>query len=536
MNKNVFACLLTMLAAMFMFSSCEWMSGNSSGDDYVYYDIKPIRMDVQGVKGFVVAENAAASKADADQENTAPYALYSIDEEGNIKLSVFYFEVVSMIGEDSVETTATLKREISNAFQVIPTLVSDLEKYILFSGCYFQLNTAGLSDKALKICEAFINSPEAPYSATYLIRKSDGALFDISGPDLHYSYFTYRYVTTEDRGASVEGLTSMIDIGRENIWWQLAPRLWKISPSGKLYSYSYAWDGSVVGGNVYKYTDNGDAVDVMQCTQPYEKDTEASFSFLVDKTDNVYCLPQKSPVNGQGWYLDIYLANGRFNTIKLGNADDDIFLMDMQTDTQGNPYLLYFKNSCIVVALLSDGQCQEVLTHPIEITGGYIANQSDPIFMGNIDGAMHWIYGSNINGSGNPKDAQYKHVVYTPATNSFDVIDFKEDIEDMLSDAYDAFAMSDKVYAAKVSDQSIMVKEYDPFTRSSRQYTLDVDVSETLVRQYTIIVQDAPYLIVDGRSAENGSYVSFKINLLNGENNASFSADARKVTSFFRIN
>ena len=315
MNKNVFACLLTILAAMFMFSSCEWMLGSSSGDDYVYYDIKPIRMDVQGVKGFVVAENAAASKADADQENTAPYALYSIDEEGNIKLSVFYFEVVSMIGEDSVETTATLKREISNAFQVIPTLVSDLEKYILFSGCYFQLNTAGLSDKALKICEAFINSPEVPYNATYLIRKSDGALFDISGPDHHYSYFTYRYVTTEDRGASVEGLTSMIDSYRENIWWQLAPRLWKISPSGKLYSYSYAWDGSVVGGNVYKYTDNGDAVDVMQCTQPYEKDTEASFSFLVDKADNVYCLPQKSPVNGQGWYLDIYLANGRFNPI-----------------------------------------------------------------------------------------------------------------------------------------------------------------------------------------------------------------------------
>ena len=225
MNKNVFACLLTILAAMFMFSSCEWMLGSSSGDDYVYYDIKPIRMDVQGVKGFVVAENAAASKANADQENTAPYALYSIDEEGNIKLSVFYFEVVSMIGEDSVETTATLKREISNAFQVIPTLVSDLEKYILFSGCYFQLNTAGLSDKALKICESFINSPEAPYNATYLIRKSDGALFDISGPDHHYSYFTYRYVTTEDRGASVEGLTSMIDRGLENIWWQLAPRL-----------------------------------------------------------------------------------------------------------------------------------------------------------------------------------------------------------------------------------------------------------------------------------------------------------------------
>ena len=92
--------------------------------------------------------------------------------------------------------------------------------------------------------------------------------------------------------------------------------------------------------------------------------------------------------------------------------------MDMQTDPQGNPYLLYFKNSCVVVALLSDGQCQEVLTHPIEISGGYIGKQSDPIFMGNIDGAMHWIYGS-----------KYKHVVYTPATNSFDIIDFKEDIE-----------------------------------------------------------------------------------------------------------
>ena len=81
-----------------------------------------------------------------------------------------------------------------------------------------------------------------------------------------------------------------------------------------------------------------------------------------------------------------------------------------------------------------------------------------------------------------------------------------------------------------------MVKEYDPFTRSSRQYTLDVDISNTIARQYSLIVQDAPYLIVTGRSTEDGSYVSFKINLLNGENNASFSADARKVTSFFRIN
>ena len=109
--------------------------------------------------------------------------------------------------------------------------------------------------------------------------------------------------------------------------------------------------------------------------------------------------------------------------------------MDMQTDTQGNPYLLYFKNSCMVV-----------------------------------------------------------------------------------------------------SDQSIMVKEYDPLTRSSRQYTLDVDISNTIARQYSLVVQDAPYLIVTGRSTEDGTSVSFKINLLNGENNASFSPDARKVTSFFRIN
>lgn len=521
--------------------SCDYLSGNESSEAS-QLQIKPVRMDMEHVKGFVIAENSSASKAltkaDSDTENTDPYALYSIDEEGNIKLTVFYFEIVSETGEDGEEIQSSLQHELSNAVQLIPALISDLDKYILFSGCRFQVNEECLSQEALAACQSLTNSNNDYYHGrTFLIRKSDGALFDFAEQDMQRSsFFTYHSLYKRDLQSSyTEDYTSIPDwMGFPNAWHQIMPRSWTISARGNLFTSSFNPHGS--GVDVYKFVDNGDAVEVIQRTQPYGGLAKAGYYFAVDKADNLYFLPSNTPTSDGNLFLDIYLDNGRFNSINLCNGEELIHLMDMQADAQGNPYMFYFKrvmetqgyNYRMVVASLADGQYQEILTHPIDINDWHEPTLNYPIFLGNIDAAMHWVYASH--------DSHYMYVQYQPTSNNFTMNDFTEDIQDMLSKEYDVFGMSSKLYAAKVSDQSIEVKEYNPLTGHSRQYSLEVDLSSTLSRQYQFIVMGDPYLIIDGRSTADGSYVSFKLNLLTGENNATYSTDDRKVLSFYKIN
>lgn len=541
MNKKFCKFLYVSLLLVFIlpFCSCDELGiGSSNASDGSQLQVKPVRMDMEHVKGFLIAENGSGSKAltKADAENTEPYALYSIDEEGNIKLTVFYFEIVSETGEDGEEIQSSLQHELSNAVQIIPTLISDLDKYILFSGCRFQVNEEGLSQEALTACQSLVNNGDYHHGRTFLIRKSDGALFDFEEQDGQISsFFTYRGMYKYDVQSSyTEDYTSFPDWIYPNAWWQIMPRSWTISARGNLFTSSFNPYGS--GVDVYKFVDNGDAVEVIQRTQPYRDLAKGGYYFAVDKADNLYFLPSDIPTSDGNLFLDIYLDNGRFNSINLRNSEEKIQVMDMQADAQGNPYVFYFKrvmetngyHYSMVVASLADGQYQEILTHPIDINDWHEPTFDYPIFLGNIDAAMHWVYASH--------DSHYMYVQYQPATNSFTMNDFTEDIQDMLSKEYDVFGMSSKLYAAKVSDQSIAVKEYDPLTRSSRLYSLEVDLSSTLSRQYEFIVMDDPYLIIDGRSTADGSYVSFKLNLLTGENNATYSTDDRKVFSFYRIN
>lgn len=102
---------------------------------------------------------------------------------------------------------------------------------------------------------------------------------------------------------------------------------------------------------------------------------------------------------------------------------------------------------------------------------------------------------------------------------------------------YDVFAKDKKCYGVTLEDGLINVTEFDIASETSRTYTLPLDIPTIVAPICTIIiVNDVPYLRIDGRSSLNGADASITINLITGENNTSFESDNRSVISFFRIN
>ena len=105
------AILGLILGSAILFPSC---AGGEYFEDYLPIEnqnqvsARPVRLDMNGVKGFAVLGNDHATKANTksgDQEVgdtiqepvniPAPYSLYSINENNEISLSVFYFEVTN---------------------------------------------------------------------------------------------------------------------------------------------------------------------------------------------------------------------------------------------------------------------------------------------------------------------------------------------------------------------------------------------------------------------------------------------------------
>ena len=86
-----------LLGSVMTLSSCTKISGdeihNDPLDKYRTTDARLVRLDMDGVKGFAVLGNAPYTKSNTKSDDIpAPYSLYNIDENGQISLSVFYFE------------------------------------------------------------------------------------------------------------------------------------------------------------------------------------------------------------------------------------------------------------------------------------------------------------------------------------------------------------------------------------------------------------------------------------------------------------
>ena len=561
-----------LLGSVMTLSSCTKISGdeihNESFDKYRTTDARLVRLDMDGVKGFAVLGNAPYTKSNTKSDDIpAQYSLYNIDENGQISLSVFYYDAkvtrpVMVTDEDGSshweiaddeDTQEIIENELQGAIQLVPSLMTDLGKYILFSGCRFNVCRSDLSEELQQICDMIIENLHGRhgyYADEYLLRKSDGALFDINEQEIFSYYWIDPYVmdsgifTCSRLSEDIGSLESIVEdtyfIHNDNIYVKSR------------------------NNGVYKIVDNGNAIDISRVTQ-----NECFDKFVMDKDGNLYAL--KRPWDGTFFELHSYLAGGGFD-IKYYDRRSYV---DMDTDNQGNAYLftkesVHTNNGLVgkgfIVTSLADGQAHEVyntgmdfwmfdidgrpanLLYYLDNYGGLYGTESGELFYDRfarplkfqnntfmwLFGGPEWEYGGD--------DLSYLYyktwlLKYTPDQNEAQIVDVPDNVKSAFKAQYDAMSLGKVCCGVRVDGLNIEVTQIDILNETVFTNTFEIEaLSSILDQSYVIINITTPTLYIRGRSNITGEPVVISVNLFTGENSASFAGDAREVVTLLRIN
>ena len=309
------------------------------------------------------------------------------------------------------------------------------------------------------------------------------------------------------------------------------------SPKGNLFVQSCQND------HISKIVDNGDAIDIRLLTQDYL--THDLTRFIVDASENIYLY------NNERNYLDVYYFNGEFDAIDMRSQNDsDVFdnfpiIFDMKIDDNNIPYLFLvgqymgsgdaFNEGYIKAGVLSEGKYIERNRIPITSYNwgpyfGFLSNQiTYPHYIGYSNGDFKWFLSQefwNIQ--------TFKILTYNKDRDEWILKELPEDLCNIFIKKYDSLLCGVKSYGVNIKDNTIEITEIDIENENYHQYSFNIDVSFIKSQHYiTIMMNESPYLIINGKNSENGADVSFKINLVNGENNSTFASDNRNVVSFF---
>ena len=540
-NKLGKAILNLMLGSVIAFAGCAKIAEGDDGSQK-QLGVRPVKLNMNGVKGFVVLGNEPAAKAytrsvdkevgDTIQESVnipAPYSLYSIDENNEITLSVFYFEVTT--NDEGLQEV--LENELKGAIQLVPSLITDLGKYILFSGCRFYVCKAGLSQELQQICDTIIENLHRRYylyADEFLLRKSDGALFDITEQSL------FRYYSVEIGG--VRGVTftehehwvefsSIVSIVEDTYF----------THNDNIYVIKDAVNPDREG--VYKIEDNGNAIDISKVTQ-----NGYFTNAVVDKDDNVYALTEGK--------LHIYRAGGGFDIDSRYG-----FCISMDTDNQGNAYLFtkdFVSRKGFVEISLADGKAQEsfytgesmwaawrwdiyLLDHlgapTSPINDGF---NSFTFPFGYKNNAFVWLFGYRDRND----DSSYTYHPYLfeyRPTGSDRVSDFWGVVKTAFEAKYDLMSLGEICCGVRVNGSNVEVTQIDIFNKTVTTNTFEIDAISSLVgHKYRVANFANPTLYIAGRSKIDGAYAMISVDLLTGDSSASFAGDAREVVTLLRIN
>ena len=540
-----------LLGSVMTLSSCTKISMHNGAIQDRSIDARLVRLDMDGVKGFAVLGNAPSTKSNTKSDDIpAPYSLYNIDENGQISLSVFYFETkvshwVEVTEEDGSrhwviaddeDTQEIIENELKGAIQLVPSLMTDLGKYILFSGCRFNVCMSDLSEELQQICDMIIENLHRRheyYADEYLLRKSDGALFDITEQEI-FSYYcdTGSGINTCSRlSEDIGSLESIVEdtyfIHNDNIYVKSR------------------------NNGVYKIVDNGNAIDISRVTQ-----NECFDKFVMDKDGNLYAL--KRPYAGTFFELHSYLAGGGFD-IKYYDRDSYV---DMDTDNQGNAYLftkeyMHTNNGWVgkgfIVTSLADGQAHEVYNTGMDFwmfdTDGSPANLFKYLYnFGRLVGTesgerlddfalplkfqnntFMWLFGGPY----------YKTwlLKYTPDQNEAQIVDVPDNVKSAFKAQYDSMSLGKVCCGVRVDGTNIEVTQIDILNETVFTNTFEIEaLSSILDQRYVIKNFTTPTLYIKGRSNITGEPVVISVNLFTGDNSASFAGDAREVVTLLRIN
>lgn len=511
--------------------------GDGIPDDKQDYEkgsirITPKVIDISGAKGFVVFDNTAGVKTRAESEDVpkSPYALYTIDENGQIKLTVFHFAVETNEEGEEVE----MQKEISEAIQLVPKLMTDMGDYILFSLCSMQIvNPDKLSEESLNICNSIIDDdwrfseifgcqPEYKSRLTYLVRKSDGAMFDLTMQPI----FTYQY-------REIDYINGYENLHFSDGWWHdpaaqpmLSQDMYQISDKGHIFTSS--------GKCVYKISGNSDSIDVSSMTQDVNHER-----FVIDSNENIF-IPVWSLHGASADYIVyIYKSAGGFNMSDLG---DGLYL-DMQKDDNGDLFLLGTREhfNGIKVASLKDGNCDLLYeSNPdddsvINSQFFYFNSCRDENAFGTStgwdNGKIRWFYGSyRLN--------EYigVQIAYDTRRNELKTLPVPTAIEDAMREKYDAISIGKYNVGVKLGSSSIEITDFDIAAGTVGKRTYEVDAMKNLVGKKCLISRAIPVILIYGKSTADGTDVHISVDLHTGQNLATYENDSRNVVSLVRIN
>jgi len=552
---------LALLAISFCFTACDEIrtqaginadldgDGIFDGTNPSTPSIRPYKIDMDGVQGFAIVKNtsnAPRTKADINGDgvdedmpngnvseavNTSPHALYTIDENGELHVSIFYFEVVqSEDGSTDAFYTEVLK-EVSNALQIVPSLVTDFGKYILFSGCEYYIVDTEISDESLSICETFIKQ-NYKHNMVYMIRKADGALFDLSDQPIFRYAHSGNYLHLESNYRNDYDPTT----GKGARWTHIPEFTYTTSSKDNLF---------IRGDYISKIEDNGNSITVKQMT--LYANTSPFRNFAIDNDENIYDIFYDRVDDKV--QIDIYTANSGYSIYEpevtlVNNVKQKIF--DVIIDESGIPYIFVCGNYKIrnngvsqyamwfLSTLASGGTVTTLKEDIVKTTWKHNNTRSNYHYLGYYNDCFNWYLYHNQEGT---SILLGEILSYNNTTHKWSLNQIESGIMSIISANYDAFIGGKISYGINLDGNDIEVTEIDIISESTRKYTLTVDIPPIVSPSYNAqMVQGTPYFTIDGRNTINGAGISITVNLINGENNSTFASDTRKIITFFRIN
>ena len=536
MKKEIKHYFYSVLLAMVVFAitSCE----GSEDKGPIEFQVKPLSIDMRGVTGFTVLENnITEGRADESDQFFVEYytksTLYSIDANGEISMTVFYFEITS---DQEGNQISSVEKEIKNSLQIVPYLMTDLGDYVLFSGCKYQITNPNLSQDAIDFCNNYLMMGKE-HGMEFLLRKSDGALFDLTDEANQIKSFTYQIIYSNlNQTSFVSNIDILARMENEDCFCSIAPNSYQTTSTEKLFFLSPQ-------AIINKIENKGNAIDIIQTTQEYTNSND--IHFRVDNNENIYLF---DIFNENREYLQLYYSNGSYNTIPIKNRT----LFDFQTDDQDNLYLFttdgiygqYLPGGRhLYVNRITNGENYNILDAEVNpLIQTYVANNIPTSFdntnynayLGFNNGEFAWLYGekNHLN--------HYDLIIltYNIAENSITENSISEKFQALLENNYDIIHIGKTSYLVNVLESSIEVTSYNILDDSITTTTYQTDDIKYIAGRNIKVVDNNGdiYLQIKGRNTANGAKAKFLMHLNTGDNSSNFAKDNRTVSSFIRIN
>ena len=125
---------------------------------------------------------------------------------------------------------------------------------------------------------------------------------------------------------------------------------------------------------------------------------------------------------------------------------------------------------------------------------------------------------------------------YRPA-GSDHVFDFMGVVKTAFEAKYDCMSLGEICCGVRVNGSNVEVTQIDIFNKTVTTNTFEIDAISSLVgHKYRVASFANPTLYIAGRSKIDGAYAMISVDLLTGDNSASFAGDAREVVTLLRIN